>query len=270
MTSQYDTSGSFHEGAACFVTLSEKQPFLEAVYYYVDVIESELTYDETKIATKEVTVKPGEAVDLSVSDGEEGARYTVVIGTMPDGISLESDKIVGTVADTASAGAYTLKIAKVASNAAAEGENYLNSLQKTGGFFAKIYNCATITITVSEDGANANVVEPVSVVGFEKIGSIDNVDYYAFIMSDGTEYYYTVENGVQGPQGEKGETGEAGPQGEKGETGAVGPQGEKGTDGKDGQDALAALGCSGSVAGASIAVILAIAGCAMVVRKKED
>lgn len=228
--------------------------------YYMDVIESELTYDETKIATKQITVKPGESVDLSISDGDEGARYTVVVGTMPDGVSLEGDKIVGTVADTASKGTYTVKIAKLAENAA-DGEGYLNSLRKTGGFIAKIYNCATITINVSEDGVKANGDEIVSVIGFEKIGSIDNVDYYAFIMSDGSEYYFTVENGVQGPQGE---TGATGPKGDTGATGAQGSQGEAGQDGKDAPVAIAI-----SVALAAVAAVLAAASFVMVIKKKN-
>ena len=50
----------------------------------------------------------------------------------------------------------------------------------------------------------------------------------------GGNWSYLILNGIQGPQGNKGETGAAGPQGAKGETGAIGPQGNKGETGAAG------------------------------------
>jgi|GEM_PF-2082212 len=47
------------------------------------------------------------------------------------------------------------------------------------------------------------------------------------------ETFY-VCNGVEGPQGPKGDTGDTGPQGPKGDTGDTGPQGPKGDTGSDG------------------------------------
>ena len=77
---------------------------------------------------------------------------------------------------------------------------------------------------MTENGANA--FASVGVEGMEKIGSIGSVDYYAFVLSDGTEYYYTVSNGgaggavsgqgVQGPEGPRGEKGDKGDPGEAG------------------------------------------------------
>ena len=90
-------------------------------------------------------------------------------------------------------------------------------------------------------------------VGHEKTGSIGNVDYYALIMSDGTEYYYTVTNGVPGDKGEPGEPGEPGAPGDKGD------KGDKGS------------GCGRSIAGTAAlsGVALAAVAATVVFRRKK-
>ena len=117
------------------------------------------------------------------------------------------------------------------------------------------------------------VVDHGGIVSIEKTATEGLVDTYTITFADGYTMTYTVTNGANGEKGETGETGAQGPQGEKGETGAQGPQGEKGKDGvngKDGADALAALGCSGSIAGITSLVALAVVGGALTLRKKED
>ena len=181
--------------------------------------DGSVTYALSDRAVTEASVRPGEAVDLTVSDGTEGARYIVLTGALPDGLAVTDGKITGTVADTAKAGAYTVGIAKLYPDAAV-GQLYRNSA--TGGF--GLGNTAAFTVTVTENGANA--FASVGVEGMEKIGSIGSVDYYAFVLSDGTEYYYTVSNGgaggavsgqgVQGPEGPRGEKGDKGDPGEAG------------------------------------------------------
>lgn len=202
-------------------------------------------------------------VDIDVSDGEEGATYTIMTGSLPAGVELDNatGKISGTIADSVTAGTYTVRIAKVLAGAG-EGEYYLNSAYNAWGLNGMV----TFTITVTEDGATANVQTPVSVIGFEKLSSVDNVDYYVFYMSDGTEYYFTVTNGVDGADGVDGINGT------DGKDGINGTNGMDGKDGADGKDGVDASGCNGSItqtiAAASAALVLAAV--VIVVRKRKS
>lgn len=218
-------------------------------------VSKQITYNTATITGNEVSVAPGDNVEINVSDGSEGANYTVTTGVLPNGLTLTNGKITGTIANDVKAGTYEVKIAKVAEGAG-EGEEYLNSRYKAGRGESGD-GCLTVKITVTKDGALANVVVPVSVVGFEKISTIGNIDYYAFIMSDGTEYYYTVTNGEQGEQGEPGVPGQ---NGQDGEQGPKGDAGEKGS------------GCNGSIAGTVVTVCAALAGSAAIVllRRKRS
>lgn len=216
---------------------------------------SKITYTAPETTTAEV--KSGEAVDLTVSDGTENSAYVIITGSLPNGLTLADGKISGTIANDVKAGTYSVEIAKVAANAGA-GEEYLNSRYKAG---FRAGGSVTYSVTVTEDGALANIVQPVSIAGFEKISTIGNTDYYAFIMSDGTEYYYTVTNGVNG---------ENGTDGKDGQDGAPGQNGTNGKDGQDGKDAEG--GCSGSVAGTAVTAGVALAGVAAILlfRRKRN
>lgn len=215
-----------------------------------------ITY--TTPATTSVQVKPGENVALSVSDGTENSRYAVITGKLPNGVTINANGMIeGIVANDVKAGDYSVVVAKVAENAQ-EGEYYLNSKIKSRG--SSPDGSVTYTITVTEDGALANAVTPVSVVGFEKIGTVDNVDYYAFIMSDGTEYYYTVTNGSDGQVGENGQKGEVGAPGQNG------PQGPQGEPGKDASSTLGGVGIALGIVG----LLAGVAALAMVLLKKKN
>lgn len=209
-----------------------------------------ITYTSPETTT--VEVKPGENVNLSVTDGTEDSAYVIITGKLPNGVALNGNAITGVVAQDVKAGTYTVEVAKVSSQSGA-GEGFLNSRYKAG-FSAG--GSVSFKITVTEDGATANVVQPVSVVGHEKTGSIGNVDYYALIMSDGTEYYYTVTNGAPGDKGEPGTPGEPG------EPGAPGEKGDKGDKGS---------GCGGSIAGTAAlsGVALAAVAATVVFRRKK-
>lgn len=221
---------------------------------------SKITY--TAPETTAVEVKPGEAVDLTVSDGAENSQYVIITGSLPNGLALENGKITGTVANDVKAGTYSVEVAKVAAGAEA-GEEYLNSRYKAG-FSAG--GSVTYRVTVTEDGALANFEQHVSVVGFEKLGTVDNTDYYAFIMSDGSEYYFTVTNGEQGEQGVPGTPGE---NGQDGQDGAQGPQGEQGPKGDPGEKGS---GCGGSIGGTAAITGIALAGvvAAVLFRKRKS
>ncbi len=207
-----------------------------------------ITYTSPETTT--VEIKPGENVNLSVTDGTEDSAYVIITGKLPNGVALNGNAITGVVAQDVKAGTYTVEVAKISSQSGA-GEGFLNSRYKAG-FSAG--GSVSFKITVTEDGATANVVQPVSVVGHEKTGSIGNVDYYALIMSDGTEYYYTVTNGVPGDKGEPGEPGEPGAPGDKGD------KGDKGS------------GCGGSIAGTAAlsGVALAAVAATVVFRRQTD
>ena len=203
---------------------------------------------ETK--TVEQTANPGDSVEIDIADNEANASYVLMQGQVPAGLKLVGGKITGTIAETVKKGTYTFKVAKRVSS---EADAYLNST--TGGF--EMSGLSTVTITVEKDGSKVN--EPVSVVSVEKIGTIDNVDYYATIMSDGTEYYHTVTNGTNGTDGKDGTNGTKGDKGDKGDTG------EKGETG------ASKSGCGGSIiASTSIIAALGLGAIALGFKKRKE
>lgn len=147
----------------------------------------------------------GEAFSASVADEtSEDDQYVIFLGSLPKGLSFngKTGQISGTVAANATVGEYTIKVTKTLKGVNLDGEAYLVSGNVTGGF-GGINGLTTFTIIVNDDGV-ADVIDPVSVTGAEKIGSIGNTDYYAFTYSDGSESYFTLSNGTNGANGADG------------------------------------------------------------------
>ncbi len=208
-------------------------------------LDTSVTY-ETKEVNQEV--KPGDTVEIDVADSEENASYVLMHGQVPAGLKLVDGKLTGTIAETVKKGTYTIHVAKKISGA---NESFLNSAK--GGFMMS--GMSTITLTVTQDGSKVN--EPVSVVSVEKIGTIGNVDYYATIMSDGSEYYHTVTNGTDGQNGTDGKDGSNGDKGDKG---------DKGEDGSSSKG-----GCGGNIiASTSIIAALGLVTTGLILKKKKE
>lgn len=200
-----------------------------------------VTYTTKK---ESVEANPGDKVEIDAGDTEENAEYVLMHGKVPAGLRLVGSKLTGTISETAKKGTYTINVAKKIKGA----DNFLNSAK--GGF--GISGTSTIQITIGKDGSEVN--KPVSVLTVEKIGTIGNVDYYATVLSDGSESYFSVKNGTDGSDGQNGDKGD---------------KGDKGEDGKDGEDSKG--GCSGSVIACTSAfAALALGTCALVFRKKRE
>ncbi len=235
--------------------------------YYNNVIKTNLAYNTKNIVATEKDTKPGEDFELSVSDGEEGARYTKVIGELPEGLELVGDKITGQVSQRVKAGTYKVTIAKLARDAG-EGEGYLNSLSLTGGFRKSVINAQEFTIHVTADGALANIPEMRSVDGVRKIGTRNNVDYYEISYSDGTSSYFTIANGTDGKDGQNGKDGADGKDAETKDYDAKISSLEAEIDALKNKKS----GCGGSVIAAtsSLAAVVALAGALCLKKKKEE
>ena len=223
-----------------------------------------VTYSANSANASGASFNATQGASFSASIADETSQddsYVILLGTLPEGLTLnnKTGEITGTVSKSAAVGSYTIQVAKTLKGVnVAGGEAYLFSSSITKGF-GGMNGLVRFTINVADDGV-ADPAETVSVTGFEKIGSIGDTDYYAFLMSDGTEYYYTVTNGRQGADGADGPAGPAGP---AGATGAAGAAGAAGT-AEGGSNALSIVALLIGIAGLGVGAFSLVSG-----KKKE-
>ena len=139
-----------------------------------------ITYNAPETTTFDFMT--GAEVDVSVADEAEGDSYTIMLGSLPEGLTFHRDgSITGTIASDA-AGSYTIQVAKT-QKGVGEGEQYLVSTGVTGGF-GSINGLQKITFNVTKlyDGEDYKVAYAGRTFVID--ASVDSATAYTLLNAD--------------------------------------------------------------------------------------